>query len=167
MNCPTCDLPLKLGTVVGQPFERCGGCGGEYFAHRALEELLSAHAAPPGARGADYLAWQAEGIPDVAAVRDATRDYLRDEDTLGQFFDAECVFTPDAKLPRKEIRERYARWSEERDERPVSAKTFAEGLRHRGVIERKVHTGGWHARRMGWGAAGQRRGSGRYPAAYW
>ena len=55
MRCPTCDLPLKPATVEGQPFERCGGCGGEYFAHHALQEVLSAHAPAPGAaRGAGY-----------------------------------------------------------------------------------------------------------------
>jgi len=54
MKCPTCDLPLEPDTVGGQSFERCGRCGGEYFAHRALQDLLTAHAAPPGARGADY-----------------------------------------------------------------------------------------------------------------
>src|SRR5262249_1609793 len=71
------------------------------------------------------LAWQAEGLPDVAAVRDATKAYLRDEDTLGQFFDAEVVFESTARITRKELRGRYVQWAEERDERPVGAKTFA------------------------------------------
>jgi Zn-finger nucleic acid-binding protein len=54
MQCPTCDRPLESEIVGGQAFERCGGCGGEYFAHHALEELLAAHAPPTGARGSGY-----------------------------------------------------------------------------------------------------------------
>ena len=54
MQCPSCHLPLKPEIVDGQPFERCRRCGGEYFSHRALQELLSAHAGPAGATGASY-----------------------------------------------------------------------------------------------------------------
>jgi putative DNA primase/helicase len=86
------------------------------------------------------LAWQASGIPETKAVSDATSAYLRDEDTLGQFVHSECVLAPDAKVTRKEIRDRYVTWSEARDERPVSAKTLAEKLRRSGVIERRVRT---------------------------
>jgi len=88
------------------------------------------------------------GLPDVAAVRDATSAYLRDEDVLGQFFDAELVFASDCKVARREVRERYVRWAEERDERPVGPKVLAEALRRRGVIERKVHTTA--GKRDGW-----------------
>jgi Zn-finger nucleic acid-binding protein len=54
MQCPTCDLLLEAEAVGGQPFARCARCGGEYFGHHALEQLLTAHAPPPGARGAGY-----------------------------------------------------------------------------------------------------------------
>src|SRR5580692_8566327 len=54
MQCPTCNRRLDPVTVEGQPFERCGRCGGEYFAHRALQELLALRAPPPGARGSGY-----------------------------------------------------------------------------------------------------------------
>ncbi len=86
------------------------------------------------------LQWQAEGLPDVAAVRDATQAYLRDEDTLGQFFDGECVFDPTAKISRKELRDRYVAWCDDRDERPVSPKTIADAITRRAVVPRKVWT---------------------------
>jgi Zn-finger nucleic acid-binding protein len=54
MQCPPCDLPLEPDAVGGQVFDRCGRCGGEYFSNQALQELLTAHAAPPGANGASY-----------------------------------------------------------------------------------------------------------------
>jgi putative DNA primase/helicase len=94
------------------------------------------------------LAWQRDGLPDVDAIREATAGYFRDEDTVGQFFAAECVFAPDAKVARKELRERYQAWAEERGERPISPKTLAEALRDRGVTERKVHTAA--GKRDGW-----------------
>ena len=84
------------------------------------------------------LEWQAEGLPDVAAVRDATRAYLRDEDSVGQFLDRECIFAADARCTRKELRERYTAWAEERDERPVGPKVLAEAVRRRGALERQV-----------------------------
>jgi Zn-finger nucleic acid-binding protein len=52
MQCPTCDLPLEPESTSG--FARCGQCGGQYASHEALRTLLSAHAPPPGARGAGY-----------------------------------------------------------------------------------------------------------------
>src|SRR5579872_7285155 len=79
------------------------------------------------------LAWQRDGLPEVDAIREATASYFRDEDTVGQFFEAECIFNAAAKISRKELRERYTHWSEERDERPVSAKALAEALERRGV----------------------------------
>ncbi len=99
------------------------------------------------------LAWQANGIPESKAVNDATRSYLRDEDTLGQFLNSECVFTTEAKVTRKEVRDRYVAWSEARGEHPVSAKNLAEALRKGGAVERKVKTGagprdGWTGLRL-------------------
>jgi putative DNA primase/helicase len=99
------------------------------------------------------LDWQANGIPDTDAVRAATKAYLREEDTLGQFFEAECVFDPNAKATRKELRERYVAWAEERDERPAGPKVVAESLRQRGISERKVKTAagsrdGWSGVRL-------------------
>jgi putative DNA primase/helicase len=116
------------------------------------------------------LAWKESGIPGATAVDEATAGYFREEDTLGQFFAAECTFAPEAKITRKEIRERYVRWSDERDERPLGAKAFAAVLRLRGAVERKVKTGagsprdGWAGVRLAteaeqvasstWGAGG-------------
>ncbi len=86
------------------------------------------------------LDWQQHGLPSPKAVSDATADYMRDEDVVGQFFDRECVFEADAKASRKEIRNRYVKWSEERDEKPMGAKSFAEALRRRGALDRQVRT---------------------------
>ena len=85
-------------------------------------------------------AWLRDGIPLPPAVSDATSQYFRDEDTLGLFFEAECVFEPSAKIARKSIRDRYCAWIEESSEHPVSAKAFAEALRQPGCTERQVRT---------------------------
>jgi putative DNA primase/helicase len=86
------------------------------------------------------LEWQRNGLPEVEAIREATDGYFRDEDSLGQFFDAELVFAPDAKCSKKQVRDRYVAWAEERDERPLGAKTLAEALRRRGIATRSVWT---------------------------
>lgn len=101
------------------------------------------------------LTWQKSGLPEVNAVRAATDAYVRDEDTLGQFFDGECVFGVEAKVTRKDLRARYVQWCEERDERPVAAKVFTQALRDRDtcVIDHKVRgpdgpRDGWHGVRL-------------------
>ncbi|MDP9035707.1 MAG: phage/plasmid primase, P4 family [Myxococcota bacterium] len=116
---------------------------------RTLAKALEAEA--PGVLRwlvAGCVAWQRDGLPEAKAVSEATGAYFRDEDVLGQFLDTECVFADDAKAARKEVRERYAKWSAERDERPVGPKALAEAIRRRGAIERKVHTAA--GKRDGW-----------------
>src|SRR5258708_4772299 len=94
------------------------------------------------------VAWQRDGLPEATAVREATGQYFQDEDALGQFLESECVFVPDAKVARREIRDRYVEWSAEAGEPPVNTKALAEALRQRGALERQGRT-----------AAGSRRGS--------
>jgi putative DNA primase/helicase len=117
---------------------------------RELEPKLFAEA--PGVLAwlvAGCVKWQAHGIPACKAVDVATGDYFREEDTVGQFFDGECVFTPDAKVTRKALHDAYVAWSKDRgDERPVSTKAFAQGVRDRGGVDRKVKTDG--GPRDGW-----------------
>ncbi|MGH7434759.1 MAG: DNA primase family protein, partial [Polyangiaceae bacterium] len=96
------------------------------------------------------LTWQRTGLPEAAAVCAATDGYLRDEDTLGQFLETECVFAPDAKATRKAIHDRYVKWSEERCEKPAPAKVLAQALRdHKpSAAERNVRT--QEGPRKGW-----------------
>jgi putative DNA primase/helicase len=99
------------------------------------------------------LAWHKNGLPDAAAVREATEGYMHDEDTLGQFFADECVFAPDAKSTRPQIRKRYLAWSEERDERPVSSKVFTQAVKKRATEgsvrnEAGAPRKGWHGVRV-------------------
>jgi Zn-finger nucleic acid-binding protein len=54
MRCPRCDVALEPVDVDGEIVERCERCGGEFCSNDALRSLLSAHAAPPGARGERY-----------------------------------------------------------------------------------------------------------------
>jgi hypothetical protein len=85
------------------------------------------------------------------------------EIALGQFFETECVFAPDAKVARCEIRDRYIEWSSESGEPPVNAKAFAEALRQRGALERQVRTAvgsrrGWVGVRLAVAAERDERG---------
>jgi putative DNA primase/helicase len=86
------------------------------------------------------IAWQKHGISDAKRIFDATNDYMRDEDILGQFFAHRCIFKANEKISRKELRDCYVKWSDERDEKPVSAKEFTSAVRKRGAVDRSVRT---------------------------
>ena len=94
------------------------------------------------------VAWQAEGLPEARAIIDATAAYIKAEDTLGQFFEDECVLKDKAgaqvadKVTRKQVRDRYLEWSEARGEKPVSGKDLADAIRDRGAVDRKVRADG-------------------------
>jgi putative DNA primase/helicase len=87
------------------------------------------------------LAWQRHGLPEVKAVQEATTEYLHEEDTLGQFCDAELVFGSQFSTTRKSLYEHYVDWTEGRgEERPRGPRAIAEILRQRGVKPWKVRT---------------------------
>jgi putative DNA primase/helicase len=109
------------------------------------------------AEASGVLAWLVEGardwyqhrIPAAKAVDAATDAYFREEDTIGTFFEGECVFHADARVTRKELRSRYVAWSEERDEKPLPTKAFSQAVRDRGATDGSVRDAG-NKPRDGW-----------------
>jgi putative DNA primase/helicase len=99
------------------------------------------------------LEWQRLGLGEPIAVRDATASYREESDPLREFFGLHCVFEPDGRVARKQIRGAYEEYCKENGGEPVGARRFAEGLRLRGVEDTTVrHLGkvldGWRGVRL-------------------
>lgn len=95
------------------------------------------------------LEWQRHGIPAATVVDRATDEYFREEDTIGLFFEAECSLHADHRITRKELRDRYIAWSEERDEKSLPAKSFSQAVRDKGGVEVRMRDAGGKVR-DGW-----------------
>lgn len=99
------------------------------------------------------LEWQKHGLGEPVVVRDATDAYQDESDPLGEWFDLQLAFEPDAKTPRIQLRQSYEEYCKENGAEPVKARRFAEALRRREVESCSVrHNGkvmnGWKGVRM-------------------
>ena len=97
--------------------------------------------------------WQRRGLGEPLAVLDATASYRDESDPLREFFDLHCVFEPDGRVPRKQIRGAYEEYCSDNGAEPIGARRFADGLRLRGVEDTTVrHAGkvldGWRGVRL-------------------
>lgn len=87
------------------------------------------------------LAWQAHGLGEPVAVRQASESYRTESDTFGQFLRERCALSPDARVARRDLRSAYESWSEEIGARPLGARALSERLRVMGVKPGKVRQG--------------------------
>jgi putative DNA primase/helicase len=99
------------------------------------------------------LAWQKDGLATPQAVIDASAEYRKESDLLGQFFGASVVFEPEGRIGKKELRELYSTWCTEVGTEPLGAKRFAGRLREKGVREAAIRQGakvvhGWRGVRL-------------------
>lgn len=85
-----------------------------------------------------FLAWQDEGLNPPQLVTQATSNYQRDEDTLGQFIDECCIIADHMQTRANQMVSAYHAWCEEYGIRnPMDGRTFGMKLAQR--FERK-HT---------------------------
>jgi putative DNA primase/helicase len=99
------------------------------------------------------LEWQRDGLGEPVVVRDATDAYQDESDPLREFFDRHCIFAPDERIARRQLRFAYEEYAKENGAEPLGAKRFAAGLRLRGAIDVNVrHNGkvldGWGGVRL-------------------
>ncbi len=80
------------------------------------------------------LEWQRYGLNPPAAVLEATKNYLEDEDVLGQWLKHSCLVGPGFDEPSGALFASYRRWKESRGEHPGSQKKFSGTLSNRGFI---------------------------------
>ena len=94
------------------------------------------HAEAPGilawcVRGA--LAWQRDGLQAPALVTDATKEYERDSDAIGDFLAEACELEPAAEVGAKDLFEHYKSWANHHgltDRERLSATKFGGKIRN-------------------------------------
>jgi putative DNA primase/helicase len=86
---------------------------------------------------AGCLEWQQNGLAPPAAVTNATKDYLKNEDVLQTWLDERCVKDATAATLSSLLFEDWRLWTEKRNEFAGSNKAFAELLE--GLNFEKAH----------------------------
>lgn len=97
------------------------------------------------------LAWLVEGArlyfaeglgPKPKAIREATDEYIEDNDVMSQFLEAECDCVDIGTVGSSALYEAYQRWcSSNGHQAPVSQKFFKDGMIERGACWRKTRNG--------------------------
>lgn len=89
------------------------------------------------------MRWQAEGLGEPAAVRDATAEYVSSQDTFGRFIEEACSLVSWQKVRASHLYAAYRTWSEASGEVPVSMRRLAQSIEERGFTKR-VSNGAWY-----------------------
>ncbi|MDQ3695453.1 MAG: phage/plasmid primase, P4 family [Chloroflexota bacterium] len=84
------------------------------------------------------LAWQRQGLGTPVEVIDATSDYRRESDLVGQFLDDECVVAKSKRATAKELYSAYVSWCGGVGEKPITQKAFGQRLSDRGFGSTRV-----------------------------
>jgi putative DNA primase/helicase len=79
------------------------------------------------------LEWQRIGLQEPTSVLAATDEYMRESDTVGQFFTSRCRFEGGARISAKSLREAYETWCKEAGHEPQGARRFCARLREWGA----------------------------------
>jgi putative DNA primase/helicase len=78
------------------------------------------------------LKWQKDGLKMPATIREATLEYKKEMDTLGDFLGDRCDLNPKGKITSKELYQAYKEWTEENGEEILSPRMFGLLLNKRG-----------------------------------
>lgn len=81
---------------------------------------------------AGCLEWRKHGLQTPDSVKDATRQYRTDEDTLGRFIDDRCITFVGAKVESGVLFEEYRQWCIQNGDSPMGSKTFGMKIEDRG-----------------------------------
>lgn len=80
-----------------------------------------------------YRAFRAMGLGPPEAVRLATRDYRDEQDFVGPFLHARCIFEAGASVSAAELHGTFAAWCEANGEEPFGKVRFARALEDHGL----------------------------------
>lgn len=95
------------------------------------------------------LAWQATGLKPPPVVADASRDYMADEDVLGQWLSEATEPAFGAFESTTVLHDDYRAWAERTGERFLGTKRFSQSLEERGLQRHRKGTGkGFVGRRL-------------------
>jgi putative DNA primase/helicase len=78
------------------------------------------------------LAWQAEGLRPPALVREASADYLHNQDTIGRFLLECCEAAPPHAVGSTELFRRWCAWTHGHGEQEGSQRSLVQELQARG-----------------------------------
>lgn len=81
--------------------------------------------------------WYADGLQVPEIVRDATKEYRHDMDSLGVFIEAHCLTDIEEGEPKLSVRlkllyDAYKKWAVGAGEKPMAQKSFSQRLSERG-----------------------------------
>lgn len=85
------------------------------------------------------LEWQEEGLNPPPAVRDATKEYIEDEDPMQAFLEERCVRNPSATVLSTDVFEAWTEWAHAHNEFVGTQKRLTAALRDRFGFERWKH----------------------------
>lgn len=88
------------------------------------------------------LMWQQDGLAIPAKIRDVTRAYRTEMDSLGDFLESSCEEGAAKEVDGKVLRQAYVRYCEEMSERPMTPKALTQALNERGfALSRRGRNG--------------------------
>lgn len=89
--------------------------------------------------------WQQHGLNPPAAVRDATDEYLAEEDAPALWFSECCVAAPDATESVADLYQSWKSWANAAGELPGTQKRFSQAMRLREGVRPKRQGGSGRA----------------------
>ena len=85
--------------------------------------------------------WQRVGLNVPQAVREATEEYRRESDSIGQWVEERLSKNPAAEMPAKKGYGDSNLWTLERGEKPFSQKRWGISMKERGFEKKRVSAG--------------------------
>lgn len=73
--------------------------------------------------------WRSEGLVAPDQVVESSKAYQQEMNPVAGFFEERCVFEPDAKVARRELRSEYEQWCKEEGRTPLGPRRLADALR--------------------------------------
>jgi putative DNA primase/helicase len=101
------------------------------------------------------LEWQEHGLEEPDKVREATKQYREEMDTLAAFIEDRCVLGEGLVAPATPLYKQYQMWCDDAGEKPETQKMFGMRLRDRGFENGKIKRGP-HKDLKGWFGIGIR-----------
>jgi putative DNA primase/helicase len=92
------------------------------------------------------LRWQELGLGKPNEVKNATREYREESDTIGPFIAEYCVERPEARETSAALYLAYTGWASFNDEKTLDRSTFSRRIKARGHLRVKIG----HASARGW-----------------
>ncbi len=78
-----------------------------------------------------FLIWSKEGLNPPNIVKEATREYQKNEDIINQFLEECCEFNSKGRIQAQPFHTAYKRWCESNNYLPLKSRKFSERMLER------------------------------------